>query len=247
MKSKSNTQMIPVVGFLSIFLIVGLVLIFFGVKDSFSQSRETKGYRETTGYLSDYTLKKESEYDPVRKRTSAATYALEYRYTVDGREYTVFTDYSTSILPELGSSRDIRYDPDNPEKAVLTGPNKNFSMVFLGILFSLGAILFLWIMLAPVKRKKKKQPVLQPALLLFGLIFVLFGYGALYMITGEVSPVGIIAYYRTSFVFPLLIPPLLIVAGVWVCVNSFRPSKAVRDRKSSDPDRAEAKESPEDN
>lgn len=229
MKSKPNSIILGYVGFISIFLIIGLVLVFFGAKDSFASDRETRDYQKTTAYLSDYTLKKDAEYDPVKKRKSAATYTLEYRYTVDETEYAVFTDYSTSILPELGSERDVRYNPENPRQAVLTGPNRNFGMVFLGVLFSLAAILFLWPVLAP--DKKKKQTAFQPIPFLFGFLFCLFGYGALYMITGEVSPIGIFRYYADSFVFPLLIPPLLIVAGAFVCIQSFHPFKVGEKQK----------------
>lgn len=82
-------------------LLVGLVLLSLGIRDAVTNS--TRGYREVTGYLTDYTLQEAGGYDRQRNTETADTYRLVYRYNVDGQAYTLVTSYSTSFVPSRGS------------------------------------------------------------------------------------------------------------------------------------------------
>lgn len=222
MKTKGNTHLVAMVSMLSIVSLIGIVMIFFGVKDSFQLNHETRGYQVTTGYLSNYKMESDAEYDPVKHESSAATYVLIYSYEVNGQAFTVATDYSTSILPAIGSDTKIRYHPDDPGEAVIAGPNRNTVLLFVGAMFLVVPLFFLSVILIP-NQKGKKHSIEIPKLII-GLLLVLFGYGALYMITGALTLTEIIRFYKTSFTLPLFIPPILIAAGLLACFQSVFPS-----------------------
>ena len=59
-----------------------------------------------------------------------------YSYAAGQGEYQVVTDYATSILPAMGISADIRYAPDDPERAVIVGPNKHAGLLFICLLYT---------------------------------------------------------------------------------------------------------------
>lgn len=53
-----------------------------------------------------------------------------------------------------------------------------------------------------------------------GLTFLIFSYGILYFISGELSISGIVEFYRTSFIVPMIVPVLLFLAGGYVFIKS---------------------------
>lgn len=227
-KKKVQNPMMPIVIMLGLFILIGAVMIFFGLKGTWQLERETRNYAKTTGYLTDYTIQAEAEYDAVKKEHTAATYYLVYSYVAGQREYQVATDYATSILPAMGTSAEIRYSPDDPEQAVIVGPNKNAGLLFIGGLFAVIPGVMLWVMLKPVPKKKGRK--IDTTGLVFGLVFAAFGYGALYMATGEYTLSGIVQFYQTSFILPLVIPPLLIVAGLFASIRSLQGVSAGQKR-----------------
>ncbi len=233
MKTKSHSLPIVFAAILSLLILIGAGLVFFGIKNTMELNREVKNYEKTTGYLCDYTLDSEEQYDRRHHRQSAPTYFLIYNYSVNGKEYTVATDYSTSILPAIGSTREIRYNPADPQTAVAVGPNGNTTMILAGALFAIVPCAFLIPILLPGKKEKHrdnphKKPVVDGFRLFLGLILAAFGYGALCLITGSFSISGILNYYRDSFTLPLVIPPILLVAGLFTAVTAFMPKKLVQ-------------------
>ncbi len=88
MKTKSNSFFIVYVGIFSILILIGIVLVFLGIKDTVQLNAKTKHYEKTTGYLSDYIMDSEGGYNPKRKTHSNPIYFLSYNYTVNGTEYT---------------------------------------------------------------------------------------------------------------------------------------------------------------
>lgn len=136
-------------------LLVGLVLLSLGIRDAVTNS--TRGYREVTGYLIDYTLQEAGGYDPQRRTETADTYRLVYRYNVDGQAYTLVTSYSTSFVPSRGSETAILYDPENPAESVIGGPNQSENqLIFIGLFFMFCSLPFFLPFLP--KRKKEKAP-----------------------------------------------------------------------------------------
>ncbi len=70
-------------------LIIGIVCLYFGIKDTYKLNNITKEYSTTNGYFKDY--------DIYSKSKDGITYKLIYTYEVDGKEYTVATDYGIRI------------------------------------------------------------------------------------------------------------------------------------------------------
>ena len=105
-------------------LAIGIVLLAVGIRGSVLQHRQTAGYQTADGAFADYTV-----YSSDRDGT---TYQLIYLYTVEGETYSVATDYGTGSIPEIGSTKTILYNPDNPEEAVLAGVNRHMLTLVLG-------------------------------------------------------------------------------------------------------------------
>ena len=99
----------------AISLIAGVFFLFFGVKGSVEWNNRTKNYKETVGYYANYRVYTTDKYKPVRKHTfriyNQNSYQLTYSYTVDGKEYTVSTDYGVGNLPNRGSPEKIFVQP----------------------------------------------------------------------------------------------------------------------------------------
>lgn len=70
-------------------LIIGMVCLYFGIKDTCKLNKITKEYNTTNGYFKDY--------DIYNKSKDGITYKLIYIYEVDGNEYTLTTDYGVRI------------------------------------------------------------------------------------------------------------------------------------------------------
>lgn len=210
-------------------LLVGLVLLSLGIRDAVTNS--TRGYREVTGYLIDYTLQEAGGYDSQRRTETADTYRLVYRYTVDGQEYTLVTSYSTSFVPSRGSETEILYNPENPAESVIGGPNQSENhLIFIGLFFMFCSLPFFLPFLPKRKQKKggkqaaRRAPSKWAAVdwvgIVIGLFLIGISYGALAMISNSYSPVGIVRYYAASFHFMLLVPLLMIAAGLLLIYRS---------------------------
>ena len=200
----------------------GVLLIALGIGETVDYQRATAGYAVTEGQLIAYQPMEAARYDPAKKKHIAATYVLVYGYAVDGREYQVATDYSTSALPALGNTREIHYNPQNPGEAVIRGPNRHTALFFIGALFIAVPLVMGLALLQQLRGKARRPSSVDWLGLIVGLVFVAFGWGALFMITGEWGPVGIWRYYTTSFHPMLLIPPLLVLVGVLQTVKWVR-------------------------
>lgn len=70
-------------------LIVGIVCLYFGIKNTYKLNEKTRQYSKANGYFTDY--------DIYNKSKDGTTYKLIYTYEVDEIEYTVATDYGVRI------------------------------------------------------------------------------------------------------------------------------------------------------
>ena len=109
-------------------LVIGVVMLYFGISGVYKLNNKTKNFKETTGYFTDYTI-----YSVDR---DGATYKLIYSYTVDGKQYTISSDLGTGIIPNKGSTKTIKYNPNNPRNAVIVGVNSQTFLIFIGLLFT---------------------------------------------------------------------------------------------------------------
>ena len=209
-----------VIVLLVICLLCGILMLFLGISGVMRTNREMKGYETVQGYLLDYRLYEKGEYDPEKKEQTSDTYTLIYNYTVDGKEYTVSTDYGASFVPSIGSTKEIKYNPQNPQEAIVTGTNQNTAMIFGGLFFLAVPLVFLLVLSGVLQKLSSK--VIEIGL---GMLLVLLGYGTLFVISGTFSVWGIAAYIMESFTLPLLIPLLLLAIGVLVFLRSLFQQK----------------------
>lgn len=189
-------------------LLCGILLIGLGIGE---KADFPKDYVETTGYFNYASLAEDEHYEDDGA-VSAATYYLTYSFYVDSKEYTVTSSSVTAFIPSLNEEIPVLYDAENPENAVIGGPAKSdTSLILFGIFFILGSLPFLVIIFGNNMQSKKFDKML----VLMGSIVAIVGYGALAIICGSFSPVGIFRYLDSSFALPLLIPILMVVAGVF--------------------------------
>lgn len=194
-------------------LICGIFLLGIGIKET---AEFPSDYVETIGYYEGSTIAEEAHYDSQKQESVATTYYLTYQFTVDNEIYYVTTNYSTSIVPSLGEEITILYDAENPENAVIGGPsNDNTFLILFGLFFILGSLPFLLIIFGNDMKSLKfdKMGVLM------GSIVAIVGYGGLAIICGSFSPVGIFNYIDSSFVLPMIIPFLMIFAGIFAVIK----------------------------
>ncbi len=196
-------------------LLIGVFFLGLGIYETATSN--TKDYAETVGYYNYSTIAEKEHYDSVKNKHYATTYYLTYQYAVDGEVYFVTSDYSTSIEPTYGEEIKVLYDTENPENAVIGGPTKrsNFLMIF-GIFFILGTLPFLVVLFG----KNQNSPRVDKMGILMGSIIAVIGYGALAIICGGFSPTVIFNYIKTSFILPMIIPFLMIFAGLFAVIKS---------------------------
>ena len=136
-----NMKQLSIYLLLFITFIVGICLIYFGIKNQNELKEKSKDYLETEGYYTSYSTYGESD-----------THKLIYTYEVDGKEYNISTDYGTMIIPKENSTKIIKYDKNNPEEAIIEGINRNNINICLGAVF---IIISIALSISHLKRLKK--------------------------------------------------------------------------------------------
>lgn len=116
--------------FLMPVIIIGLVLVIAGGVLMYKSNIKTQDYIKTEGAFIGTKIYNVDE-------DGITTYSLVYAYGVDGKVYTVETDYGTEIIPEYGSKKEIKYNPDNPKDAIIEGMNSFSVILLVGIIFIL--------------------------------------------------------------------------------------------------------------
>lgn len=207
-KSKFDFRiMIPCFLVISI-LLSGIICLVIGIKDTYQISKKTENYLTTTCYYKDYEI-----YDSYDKKVHGrtenhTTYRLIYVYEINGKEYSIKTDYGSGSIPDENSSRKIKYNPDNPGEAVFTGTNANSGLIYYGAFFFLGGMVFVLIFLyAKGVFDNVKIDILG---LYIGFVLLIVGIGMIAFQIGEVSSF-MEAIKRMGFW--TLIPALFIITG----------------------------------
>lgn len=202
---KSNTGVsFPIV--VSTFLVgivffSGIVMLIFGIKDTYELNLKTKDYIVTKGFF--------DHYDVFDVDDDGITYRLTYVYNVDGKQYSLTTDYGTNYIPEANSNREIKYNPNNPNEAILLGTNSKNGLIYFGAFFTLGSLTFVIAALTIMGYFDKfKIDVLG---LYIGVLFIIVGIGIILFQTGTTRTL-----FETvkSFGLWMLIPIMLILVGV---------------------------------
>ena len=185
-------------------LIAGIWMLVTGISGIVEENSLKAQYASVEGHLSDYTLASPGGYDPVRRRHSNATYHLTYTYFVDDFPYTVTTDYSTGNVPALGTARTIYYDPADPEQAIPGGVSGSGVLLFGGFMFTAIPMIFIMVFATAMGWLPKLRIQLMDVII--GGITAGLGGGFLALMEGP-------------FHILMLIPWLLVAAGVWLMIR----------------------------
>lgn len=126
----------------------------------------------------------------------------------------VSTDYGVEKIPAVNSMRKVKYDPNNYEKAVLVGTNRNNGLIYFGAFFVLGGMVFVLIFLQ-IKGvfDKIKIDVIGTYI---GVIFTIIGIGIILLQNGMTS--SFIETVKTMG-FWILIPIMFIIVGIFQTIK----------------------------
>lgn len=109
-------------------MVIGLVLLIFGIMGIYKDSVAYKDYISTTATY----IKTSNSNLGINQGTSF----LVYSYKVDGIDYTISTEFETEVIPKEGTTKTIKYDPNNPSKAVFNAFDSNSTFLLAGFMFT---------------------------------------------------------------------------------------------------------------
>ncbi len=182
--------------FLGIFILIGCTLLYFGITNQVNLNKKTKEYVETIGVVVNVISEESGSGD-------STMYVPIIKYTVNAKEYTVRPDYSTGNAPRRGDERKVKYNPGNPNEAIVDGFNGNMIMIGIGFMFAL--IPFGFIL--------ANTPFM---LILIPVLFGGLGFGVLYFIVLEARTWNIVILINRVGIMPLVVSFLFIGVAVWV-------------------------------
>ena len=197
---KFDIKKIVIILLFSSALLAGIVLLFFGIKDSVSLAIKTKDWFETPGYFRDcsvYNVNKDGK----------MLYRLRYVFYSGGAEYFVETDYGSEVIPEIDSVRTVRYEPEKPENAVLKGGTASATYLTIGFMFTFIPLFMIVVWLWINGKIKIHVKVFD-----FTVGFLIFAVGefCVYMMSGSIFPWKAF----DSMGFLAIIPTLMVFVGI---------------------------------
>ena len=210
---KFNFKQVVLYLFLSLFILIGIVMLYFGISNSFKNFSKTNNYVKTIGYFVDYEIYNSDE--------DGTTYKLIYSYNINNKEYTVSTDYGTNMIPKEGSSRTIKYNPSNPSEAIISGGSSEIVLLLIGIMFTMIPFV-IFINMSPKIKEKLDNLNFNLITLLIGIVFLIIGFMALYMMTGTFSIIEIYKSFSLNYLIPYLILLMFIIVGILLIIGSFK-------------------------
>lgn len=189
---------------------IGVGCLFFGIKETVQLNKTTKDYLTTNGYFTDYHI--------YHIDKDGTTYELVYTYEVNGKNYTVSTNYGTNYTPEENSIREVKYDPDDPSESILVGTNNSKFLIYFGAFFTLGSFAFILggLYIKGVFDKIK----INVMGLYFGFCFFLIGIGILLFQNGTTTS---LLETIKSFGAWIIIPILFILVGLFQIIKCLFP------------------------
>lgn len=114
-------------------IIVGILLLFFGIKSVKTYKENKENYIETTATVIDY-------YYPGLSDEGAQ---IVVEYEVNSQKYTAKSNYKTTSPKSIGEKITILYNPSKPEEAIFPG-GSNYIIVSVGAVFTLVGLLLLY-------------------------------------------------------------------------------------------------------
>lgn len=209
---KKNSSIVLTVLLIGVMLLIGIITLFFGIKETYSLKNKTKDYSTVDGYFYNYDI-----YDVDE---DGITYRLIYIYTVNNKEYKISTDYGTAYIPEKNSIREVKYNPNNPDEAILTGSNSSNTLIYMGIFFILVSSTFIMQALTGLGLFSKTKIDIMGTYI--GFVFFIVGVGIVISQNGTTN--SLIESLK-SFGVLVLVPIIFIVIGIYQMIRSILNKK----------------------
>lgn len=198
-------------GLLPICILIGIAFFFFGAKTTYMQIQKSKNYVSIEGEFIKSNIYSSDE--------DGVTYSLTYLYKVDGIDYTVSTDYGTSIIPEIGTKKTIKYNPSNPNEAIIPGMGNTILLFFLGFMFTFIPLVMIF-SIFPNNEKGNKQKTREIVLsFTIGFVFTVLGVGSYYLMCLGSDTLSLLYAWKTNGLW-IIIPMLFVVIGVYIIIFS---------------------------
>jgi len=191
-------------------ILLGLTVITFSIKSIIDINDKTKNY-----------ISIEATFEGVSfENDEGGTYGLGYVYTVDGKTYHISTDYSTSIIPEEGSTKTIKYNPEDPNDAVITGYGTEMLVIVIGFMFV--SIPLVFIMNGNDDKKDKlssraKKTKSFITSFLIGVTFIGMGSGVYYLMCDGTNGLSLGNLFKNAGIFGI-IPVIFILLGIYMLI-----------------------------
>ena len=190
-------------------ILISIPLLYKGITGAVRCHRAKETYLSAEAVVSGY-----EEVEERRFRRYRTYYRLSYAYTVEGGVYYIADDLLDHAPPPAGYSREILYDPADPENAMLTGESGSSASLLAGLMFLLipAVMLFGWLIVTDRLSIRAEN-----AFDVFvGVVMAIIGFGTIYGMTGALSIIT--AFQKYSFI--IVIPVLMILTGLYQTVKS---------------------------
>lgn len=127
-----------------IFVVVGIVLLYFAISSIKTYNEKSKTFIEITSTIVDY------------KYNDEGLQAIVVEYVVDGETYQKISNTYTNMPKSIGTEVPIKYNPNNPKDAIWVSDSNNIVLPIVGVAFTLVGIFFI---VLTVKNEKKKKTI----------------------------------------------------------------------------------------
>lgn len=127
-----------------IFVVVGIVLLYFAISSIKTYNEKSKTFIEITSTIVDY------------KYNDEGLQAIVVEYVVDGETYQKISNTYTNMPKSIGTEVPIKYNPNNPKDAIWVSDSNNIVLPIAGVAFTLVGIFFI---VLTVKNEKKQKTI----------------------------------------------------------------------------------------
>lgn len=180
------------------FILPGLYCIYLGLNELYNIKVKNKDYISVKAVLTTYdTHIDDNEY----------MYSSNYTYVVNEKNYNIKSRILTSKIPELGSVIEIKYNPKDPNEAIITTDLSPKYLLFAGFFFT---VLPIFAILSSFLDRRKKT-----FNLLLGSVITFIGIGILIICSfSEYAPFSIMTAIK-DYGLILIIPLAFIFFGLY--------------------------------
>ena len=190
-------------------MLISIPLLYTGISGAVRSHRAEENYLSTEAVVSGY-----QEIQGRGSKRHRTYYSLTYAYTIEGDVYYITDDLLIRTLPPAGYSREVLYDPMDPENALLTGQTRTSASLLAGlILLQIPVIMLFGWLIVTDRLSIKAENIFD---ICIGLVMTVIGFGTIYGMTGTLSIIT--AFKKYSFI--IIIPLLMIIAGIYQTIKS---------------------------